>query len=424
LLLNCLCFNIKKAASSIVMAFLAALVAGLLVVAESQASDKFITANLGVNAVSNMGDKSLTILHDALGPVHPAAQAQNSMGFRAAREEFLTSNKDFGLPKTAGKEENQSMQKLIANNMKGTRITLSAIGVGFLAVAAMLGVRIRRGVKPATVVASSGTPSDSVMEMKAQGADINVAATLETRDTGKETSRRFGWGQVSPQNSGARTLCYATDQDQEEAEIMADAENIAKKKRSNLYNENGVAYAPWMVRQVDEDAVADARAKRQYEKRLERVALEEKQGTVNILEAASSELTGMGLRATPLSEEEVELVWSTNDEEANKGFIVERKSVGSASWEEIATYTSWSPLKSKGTLGGSYKYLDSTASEGEFLYRIVAEQVDNSRAIVCQVGVTVENASAQLQTKIVVGFFAFLGVAAIAAGALLDPIKG
>jgi hypothetical protein len=262
------------------------------------------------------------------------------------------------------------------------------------------------------------------MEMKAQGADINVAATLETRDTGKETSRRFGWGQVSPQNSGARTLCYATDQDQEEAEIMADAENIAKKKRSNLYNENGVAYAPWMVRQVDEDAVADARAKRQYEKRLERVALEEKQGTVNILEAASSELTGMGLQATPLSDEEVELIWSTNDEEANKGFIIERKSVGSASWEEIATYTSWSPLKSKGTLGGSYKYLDSTASEGEFLYRIVAEQVDNSRAIVCQVGVTVENASAQLQTKIVVGFFAFLGVAAIAAGALLDPIKG
>ena len=44
--------------------------------------------------------------------------------------------------------------------------------------------------------------------------------------------------------------------DEEEAEIIANAQKIAKKKRSNLYNEDGVAYAPWMVnRQVDEDAI-------------------------------------------------------------------------------------------------------------------------------------------------------------------------
>ena len=55
--------------------------------------------------------------------------------------------------------------------------------------------------------------------------------------------------------------------DEEEAEIIANAQKIAKKKRSNLYNEEGVAYAPWMVRQVDEDAVAAARAMRGYEKR-------------------------------------------------------------------------------------------------------------------------------------------------------------
>ena len=52
-----------------------------------------------------------------------------------------------------------------------------------------------------------------------------------------------------------------------------------------------------MVRQVDEDAVAAARAMRGYEKRRERIALEEKQGTINILDAASSELTGLGLKA-------------------------------------------------------------------------------------------------------------------------------
>ena len=89
--------------------------------------------------------------------------------------------------------------------------------------------------------------------------------------------------------------------DEEEAEIIANAQKIAKKKRSNLYNEEGVAYAPWMVRQVDEDAVAAARAMRGYEKRRERIALEEKQGTINILDAASSELTGLGLKAKVLS---------------------------------------------------------------------------------------------------------------------------
>lgn len=212
--------------------------------------------------------------------------------------------------------------------------------------------------------------------------------------------------------------------DEEEAQIMESAEQIAKKKRSNLYNENGVAYAPWMVRQVDEDAVATARATRAYEKRRERMKLEEKQGTVNILDSATSELTGLGLKAKVLSDEEVELVWSTDDEEANRGFLVERKAVGYSDWVEIASYTSWSPLKSKGTLGGAYKYVDATASEGEFLYRIVAEQSDNTRAIVCQVGVAVETGGQQLQTKIVVGLFAVLGLAALVGGALLDPIKG
>ena len=125
-----------------------------------------------------------------------------------------------------------------------------------------------------------------------------------------------------------------------------------------------------------------------------------------------------------LSEDEVELTWSTDDEEANRGFLVERKAVGYSDWDEVASYQSWSPLKSKGTLGGAYSYIDATVSEGEWLYRIVAEQSDNSRAIVCQVGVSVENSGQQLQTKLVVGGFAALVLGALAAGALLDPIKG
>merc|ERR1719484_405657 len=112
---------------------------------------------------------------------------------------------------------------------------------------------------------------------------------------------------------------------------------------------------------------------------------------------------------------------------SSRGPLTTRRPTG-ASWSKekpsgilIGT---WSPLKSKGTLGGAYSYIDATVSEGEWLYRIVAEQSDNSRAIVCQVGVSVENSGQQLQTKLVVGGFAALVLGALAAGALLDPIKG
>jgi len=40
------------------------------------------------------------------------------------------------------------------------------------------------------------------------------------------------------------------------------------------------------------------------------------------------------------------------------------------------------------------------------------------------VGLTVENAGQQLQTKIVVGAFGAIALAVFAAGLLLDPIKG
>jgi hypothetical protein len=59
--------------------------------------------------------------------------------------------KDFDLPKTAA-------------NGNNTHMTLSAIGVGLLALATMLGVRIVRGLRPATILASGG--ADNIMEMK------------------------------------------------------------------------------------------------------------------------------------------------------------------------------------------------------------------------------------------------------------------
>jgi len=150
----------------------------------------------------------------------------------------------------------------------------------------------------------------------------------------------------------------------------------------------------------------------------------EADGTVNILDAATSELSGMGLKARSLSDTEVELVWGTEDEERNRGFVVEKKPVGPGQWREVANYKTWTPLKSKGALGGAYSYVDTDADEGEFLYRIVAEQADGSRSITCQVAVTVESQGQQLQTKIIVGVTLALFLGFILAGFELDPIKG
>jgi len=139
-----------------VMALIVALVAGLLVAAESQASDrsspqgfldhydKFITPNLN--------------------------QVKQANGVRAA--------KDFDLPKIAEKEDNTF-----------------AIGVGLLSLVTMLGVGIRRALQPATVLASNGALlGENNMEMESQGA----------------AARKVGWGQPSFQNTPPATLCYAT----------------------------------------------------------------------------------------------------------------------------------------------------------------------------------------------------------------------
>merc|ERR1719439_59994 len=64
------------------------------------------------------------------------------------------------------KEEEKAAEKLLANS-SNTPITLSAIGVGLLAQVAMVGARMRRGLRPATVLAG--------MEMHSQAQVATVS---------------------------------------------------------------------------------------------------------------------------------------------------------------------------------------------------------------------------------------------------------
>jgi hypothetical protein len=115
------------------------------------------------------------------------------------------------------------VQKLVTDD-SSKPITSSAIGIGLLSLATMLGIRLQRRFQPANVLASSGglgplmpmnTASalgDNVMEMKTQDPNINCsAAVLETRRTHKVNSSRVGWGQLSSQSSRPLTLCYGNN---------------------------------------------------------------------------------------------------------------------------------------------------------------------------------------------------------------------
>jgi len=118
------------------MAKLAVLVAGLLLIAESQASD-----------------------------VAKADQGFLSQYMTAPTQRSWTSVIDNKPAFTPAKEQEKAAEKLLANG-SNTPITLGAIGVGLLALVTMLGARMRRGLQPATALAG--------MEMQSQAQVPNI----------------------------------------------------------------------------------------------------------------------------------------------------------------------------------------------------------------------------------------------------------
>jgi hypothetical protein len=157
------------------MAQVVAIMAGLILVAESQASDladrsthqgflsksdydKFITPNLNRMKHGNeLGASPFTVVDDK--PIlESSAQVQNS----------------------------------------SDPISLSIFGIGLVSFVTMLGLTLWRALQPATIPTNTVSAlGGQVMEMKAQ--DSNV----------KENSNRVGWGQLSSQNSRPLTSCNA-----------------------------------------------------------------------------------------------------------------------------------------------------------------------------------------------------------------------
>merc|ERR1719353_378077 len=87
--------------------------------------------------------------------VHAVAHIQDTMDLTSARGGALRTSRDSDIQKTADNEEEEDVHKLFTNEDNKV-IRLFAMGVAFLSCAAMVGVRMRRGMQPAIALASSG----------------------------------------------------------------------------------------------------------------------------------------------------------------------------------------------------------------------------------------------------------------------------
>jgi len=166
------------------MSQLVVFIAGLLLVAESQASD--------------------------------VADRSTLQGFLPKHDKFITPNFNSAkpqvqdLPNIAAWEEKQAVQTLPATGSNDP-ISLSIFGIGLVSFVTMLGLTLRRALQPATIPTNSG----------GLGLDMPMME-MKSQDSHRMSSSRVGWGQLSSQNSRPSTLCYAL-------ETQADLKDLAKQ---------------------------------------------------------------------------------------------------------------------------------------------------------------------------------------------------
>lgn len=180
-----------------------------------------------------------------------------------------------------------------------------------------------------------------------------------------------------------------------------------------MYNENGVAYAPWMNKGIDEEAIVEDLMRREKE-----VAKGPK-GKTSILDRGEIESSeGMRWRMT---DSQVDLAWVTGGEADNKGFIVEKRPSYGGDFQEVASYKEISQLASKGQSGGRYRYMDPSSAAGSWIYRIKDCDSTGSESILCQCFVEVSTDSeTKTQAGLAVGLIAFFTIA-FSVGYFLDP---
>mmetsp|Transcript_8834 Transcript_8834/g.7894 ORF Transcript_8834/g.7894 Transcript_8834/m.7894 type:complete len:249 (-) Transcript_8834:60-806(-) len=203
---------------------------------------------------------------------------------------------------------------------------------------------------------------------------------------------------------------YMSDEVNKETEEEAKA-RILKKARKNLYSENGVAFAPWVTKQVDLDAIVDEIYRKEQQK--------DSKKKTSVLDRGEIETSeGMKWR---MKNDLVELAWVTNEETENKGFIVEKRPSYGGDFQEIASFKEVNQLVSRGVNGGRYQYTDPSTGSGSWIYRIKDCDSSSNKNVICQCFVEVQNAAeSKFQALAAVGIvIIFAGFFAV--GYALDP---
>jgi len=210
---------------------------------------------------------------------------------------------------------------------------------------------------------------------------------------------------------------------EEEVELLVQKELNKTKRMSNLRNSAGVEYAPWMgISEAEENKIrslmrdrTEARRKRQEQ---------ERDVSGNLLrDSQAQELSGTGL-SYKIIDGEVELQWATRSETDTKGFIVKRRAAKTDDYSVVASYEDWGPLQSKGREGGVYRFLDTTAGPGGWVYRISEADNFGNEADVCQCLVEVETED-EAKAAVIAGVgFGVFAIAVLVAGVAMDPMNG
>jgi hypothetical protein len=211
---------------------------------------------------------------------------------------------------------------------------------------------------------------------------------------------------------------------EEEVEILVQEETAKQKKFSKLkVGGDGADYAPWMKISEEDQKRTYQIMKEKPEARRKRQEQERSVSGNLYLDSQAQELSGTGLNSKIMNGE-VELEWATSQETNTKGFIVKRRPAKTDNFKVIASYQDWGPLASKGPEGGVYRYLDTTAEPGGWVYRITECDNQGTENDICQCLVEVQTEGEQKAALVAAVGIVVLGIAAVAAGLLLDPMGG
>ena len=207
---------------------------------------------------------------------------------------------------------------------------------------------------------------------------------------------------------------------EEEVEELTREEVAKTVKVSNLRNANGVDYAPWMNMSAEDERKIQQVMKEKAAARRKRQEQERSVSGNLYFDSQAQELSGTGLIAKTI-DGEVELEWATKTESNTKGFIVKRRAAKTEDFSVLASYEDWGPLVSKGTEGGIYRYLDTSATPGGWVYRISECDINGNEADLCQCLIEVQTEEEQKAALFAGVGIAVIGIGAVVAGLLLDP---